>query len=543
MCAFYRPPSVYAREEIGAISPTAIPRGGMVAIVSEVPKSIKFREYLELSGTAEVDLQKRGIRSESVQVFNRSGLEEYIEGEDFTISTTDPVDYVSNKGLARVENAVQGETFTLDSGSDRYSLENGRGVHDIVVSSTDPDTSEVTTYSNRTDYAYDPSNNQLIALTNGTIPRDGTTLEVSYKHGIEDGQVVRVEYRYADEDYFSQVVVDSYLEVENRFGPAWNEDGTPNPMSFAASLAFANGGLSTMVLCVPVNPYVNDESNGDVNLVDYQRAVDEIVDDEVGLVIETSGNINVQSAVIQNTIAAAEDFEQPRMTILGRNHLDDGVTREEFKDYARAMNQERVVVVSPLRWKALNRIQGEYTEVGGQYAAAALAGLLSGMNVQETPTRDLLTGIMPLESKQSEGLMNSDAGDGLCVIENRSGTIRVRHGITTARGDRNKQEINVVRAKDFIIKTLKEVLDPVVIGRLIEPNLDMVAQATASRVLDSMQQEYVLADYETPDVQLDPSNVTRLILSFRYRPNYAINEVLISFALTDFGASTLQDNG
>lgn len=539
MCAFYRPPSVYAREETGSIVPTAIPEGGMVAIVSEVPKSTPHRQYPTLVGTTPVDLDKKGIRSESFDVRSRNGLVRYVEGEDYLITSTDTVDYRAFKSIARIANSIQNETFTLDAGTDRYSLINGRGAHDIVVTSTDPVSSVVTTYEYQKDFIYDSYQNELIALPNGVIPRDGTTVEVSYNHGIEDGEEIRVEYRYADEEYFSQVVTDTYDDIERRFGQPWNEDGSENRMSLAASIVFANGGPRTMIMCVPVNPYVNDEEVGTVNLVDYQRAIDSITDDEVGLVVETTGDLNIQSTLIQNTISAATDFEQPRMALLGRDFRRDEAERNQIKEYARSMNQERIVVVSPIRWKTLNDVYGEEVEVGGQYAAAALAGLLSSLAVQDTPTRKLIAGLRPLESRQKEGLMNSDADDGLCVIENRAGTVRVRHGITTARGDRNKQEINVVRAKDFIIKSLKETLDPVIIGRLLEPNLDMVAQSTASRILDSMKNDYVLADYSVPEVQVDPNNATRLILNFTYLPNYAINEVLISFALSDLGTTNV----
>ena len=534
--SFYRPPGVYAREEIGSISPTSIPAGGMIALVSEVPKSTPKREFLTLEGTTPVELEKTGAVSGSFDVRSSNGLIRYVEEEDYTISATDEVDYLATKSIARTVNSVQGETFTLDSGAFKYKLANGRGAHNIRVYSVDDVTSEETEYTHLEDYVYDSRQHELVAQQNGVLPRDGTTLMVDYNHGIEDGEDVRVEYRYADEDYFSQVVTDNYDDIERKFGTPWNEDGTENPMSLAASIIFTNGGPQTMVMCVPVNPFTRDEENGVVNLVDYQRAIDSIVDDEVGLVVETTGNLNIQSSVIQNTIAAATDFEQPRMAILGRDNRLDGADRDALREYGEGINHERIVLVSPVEYYTLNDVYGENVKIGGQYAAAALAGLLSSMRVQDTATRDPISGISVV-GKQQKGLMNSDAGSGLCVLENKGGVVQVRHAITTARGNVNAQEINVVRAKDFIIKSLKETLDPTVIGRLLEPNLDMVAQATASKVLDNMLNNDVLIDYSVPEVQVDPTNPTRLLMNFTYIPNYGVNEILITFSISDFGVT------
>lgn len=537
--AIYRSPGVYVREDLSNIFPSAISEGNVIALVSEVPKNTPHREVVELVGTTGVELEKKGIVKDSIAVKSRNGVVEYVVTEDFTVTSSDLVDYLAFQTIARVVNSVVGETFTLDSGTDRYSLINGRGAHNIRVykdNGLDPDTE----YEEGKDWTYDFYTNELIALSSGTLPRDGTSLSVDYSHGIEDGEQVRVEYRYADEEYFDHFMVDAYADVERKFGRAWNDDGTPNPMSLAASIIFANGGTGTMLMCVPVNPYFNDEANGTLDLTDYQRAFDSIVEDEVGIVVETSANTDVQSSLIQNTIAAAQDFDLPRIAVLGRDFAEDGVNRDQLRTYAESINHERISVVSPPQWEMINQIGAGYQDVGGQYAAAAYAGILSSIQVQETATRRLIAGLRPKE-REKEGLVRSDTTSGLTVIEKRSGTSRIHHAVTTAFNNVSTREINVVRAKDFIIRSLKDTLDPVIIGKLWEPNLDIIAATAASRVLQSMKEDYVLADFSTPEVEPDPTDPTRMLMRFSYYPNYAVNEVLITFSLSDFGSGTLTE--
>lgn len=86
--------------------------------------------------------------------------------------------------------------------------------------------------------------------------------------------------------------------------------------------------------------------------------------------------------------------------------------------------------------------------------------------------------------------------------------MRVRHGVTTMFSDVNQREISVVRAKDFVIKSLREVLDRTVIGMLMEPDVDFLVQAAATNVLDRMKASYIIADYQTP--RYSRTSTTRL---------------------------------
>ncbi len=534
----YRGPGVFSEEIVTSIAPSPIAEENVVAIVSEVPGTTPFREIITLSGTDDVQLQKLGINPASLQIKSRDEYTTYVVADDYIATQSSTNEYMATTTVSREVNAAT-ETFTLSDSNPSYTPVNARGVHNIVISTTTP----ARTYQEYVDYTYDPYSRKITRVTGSSLPNDGTTtITIAYNYGIEDGEVVIAEYRYADEDYYAHQLFGDYSEVRAIFGDAWKSDGNPNPVSLAASMVFANGGPDTQVMVIPVNPHSTDtpgDPNDTVNLANWQLAIEDIVEDEISMVIETSGLVEVHAFVIQNTLGAA-NYNQSRMALLGRDKTKQPtLTRQNLRDYAEAINNQRVVVVSPAEWETLDTIGGDIKKVGGQYAAAALAGLLTNIRIQDTPTRRPIAGIRT-PAPEREILLNGDSAAGLCVIENRKGFMRVRHGLTTAFANINTREISVVRAKDFVIKSMKEVLDRSVIGMLMEPDVDFLVASAATSILDRMKEGYVIAEYEQPQVYQDATDPTRLLLRFNYLPNYPVNEILIQFSISPLGTTVIQ---
>ena len=531
----YRPPGVYAQEEVRTIIPSPIPNNDVVAIVSEVPPATPFAQRLALEGLTAVQLEKKGVVTGSIRIFNRDETTEYIAGTDFTVTSTGAVDYSSNKSIARMNNTVTDEAFTLDSGTQTYEPINGRGVHNYSVKTVIAGVTKI--YQEFIDYVYDRYANKIRRLSSGTLPVDGTEILLSYKYGIADGEEVLVTYNYSDVDYYSHHLLNDVSEVYGIFGQSWNVDGTPNPMALMAQTVFINGGPQTQVLCVPVNPHAIDVTKTDATLAEWQLAFDSIAEDEVSMILETSGEVSTHGYLISHVLGASA-YNQERIGLIGRDGAAVQISRDDLRNYAKAINNQRIVVASPSKWLTENQRTGQLAFVGGQYAAAALAGKMTMMRVQDTLTRKPIFSVRT-SAPEAEPLLTKDTASGLCVIENKSGFMRVRHGVTTMFADINQREISVVRAKDFLIKSLRDVLDSTVIGMLMEPDVDFLVQGAATNVLDRMKNAYVIADYNAPQCYQDRNDPTRLILRFTYLPNYPVNEILIQFGITQFGSRVL----
>lgn len=535
--AVYRGPGVFAEEIVRSISPSPLPTENAVALISEVPDNTPFRELKRMTGTTPVRLAKSGIVPSSLLLQSRDEFTTYLLNTDYTVTSTGLDEYDSFRNIVRIANHVNAETFTLDSGTRTYKPANGRGVHNITITTTSPSK----TYQEYIDWTYDRYTNTLIALDTGTIPRDGTTITLAYDYGIANNEDILVSYRYADDEYYSHKLLNDFSEVTALYGHPWNANGTPKPVCLAAQMIFANGGPDTQVLICPVNPHASDPDNVDktqVNFADWQLAIEKVNEDEVSMITETSGLADVQGFIIQNVMRAPY-YHQTRMAFLGRDYTKDLSGRTQLRAYAEAINNQRVVIVAPTRWEAYDDVNGTAREIGGQYAAAAICGLLSRIRFQDTITRRSFTGLRSKEGPQEKIVMAQDTAAGLTVIENKSGFNRIFHGVTTAFGDVNTREISVVRAKDFMIKSLQEVLDRTVIGMLMEPNVDFLVQTTMEAVLDRMVESYVIARYTQPQVWQNPNEPTQLRTRFGYIPNYPINEIIIEFSINPLGTRSV----
>lgn len=538
----YRPPGVYANEELRTIIPSPIPNADVIAIVSEVPPTAPNAERLVLKDTlsgntstpGSYQLSKLGILGASISVFSRDEFTQYVAGADFTVTSSGAVDYTSRKSITRNHNVITGEAFTLSDAVTTYKPANNRGVYDYVVRTAATATVPAKTYVEFVDYVYDRYAGLLRRLPGGTLPKDGTSILLDYKFGIANGEEVYVTYQYADAEYYGHKLLNDAAEVHAHYGHSWNRNGTPNPMSLAVTTAFSNGGPQTQVLSIPVNPHAIDPARTVATLAEWQLAFDSIAEDEVSMVVETSGLVETQGYLISHVLGAS-NFNQERVGIIGRDGTKDASDRNALRNYARAINNQRIVLVSPSRWETADTTNGGVKVVGGQYAAAAIAGSLTLNRVHETLTRRPINGIRTA-APEAEPLLTSDTAAGLFVIENKSGFMRVRHAITTMFADINQRELNVVRAKDFMIKSLRDALDRSVIGRTMEPDVDFLVQGAATNVLDRLKNAYIIADYESPQVFQDFNDPTRLRLRFSYRPNYAVNEISIEFSVNSFGS-------
>lgn len=541
--AVYRPPGVYAFEEIRSIAPSPIPNADVIAIVSEVPSAAPHAERIVLSGTNPVQLSKEGVVGNSIEVYSRDEFTNYIAGTDYAVVSSAINDYGSTKTIARVPRRTVDEIATFSTASRAYKLINGRGVHDILVETVSG--TATTTYQEYVDYTYDAYSNSLIALPNGRIPTDGSQVLITYSYGIEDGEEVLVKYNFSNAEYYGHYLLNDESEIFARFGYPFKDNGSPNPMSLAAWIAFSNGGPQTQVLAVPVNPHAVIATRTVPTQVEWQEAFDSIVEDSVSIVLETSGTLDYHGLAYSHVLGASQ-YNQERIAVLGRDGFNDAAIRgldnpaqkQALRDQARAFNYKRTVLVSPSKWETVDTVNGEIKNLGGQYAAAALAGRLTVYNRQDTMTRKPIVNLRS-RAIESQPTMNEDAFAGLCVIENKGGFMRVRHSITTAYSNVNHRELNVIRAQDFLVQSMRDSLDRSVIGMLMEPDVDFMVQGAVTSVLDRMKNSYVIADYQAPQVFQDTNDPTRLRVRFEYLPNYPVNEISVEFSITPLGTSVI----
>ncbi len=321
--------------------------------------------------------------------------------------------------------------------------------------------------------------------------------------------------------------------MADKYGLALDGNGNiSSKLTFAARLAFING--ATEVVCVATTGSAS---------TDYENALLRLLDtNDLGIVTAANGSSAVVSAVASH-IQTANAQGRYRIGVVGRDGTSTNIPADTLRSSAASLNSEAVRLVSPARFISTNSTTGQPLYLGGQYAAAAVAGMYAARDVQMPLTRKTLSGFDAVGDRRTLLEMLSDSNSGLLVIEDKggSGILRVRHDITTAVGQVSTRESSVVRAKYEMANRIRNTLDDGVIGAVIPRNeAPLFVQGAVSSVLGQLLTEEVIAGWSDLKARTlsDPTTVE---VKFGYSPVYPINNVEVRFTInTNNGDFTLQ---
>lgn len=393
-----------------------------------------------------------------------------------------------------------------------------------------------------------------ISTVNGTITRVGGGT-------IPDNTLINVTYRYVVADYYQPFRLYDLGSVESRYGSALDSAGTAinSHLSYAASLAFENGASS--VVCQPLfsRAITGDSSSAPVAVTTTTWAASTTWTDtlyvlrdieDINVIVPVIGQsmTNVTDAVqlsvaqcVQDHIYFMQNQDQYIISIVGEDSSTDitEATKTTIQSHATTLRgryggvlAEQQVVVNTSRFTRALPAFGGSISIGGQYVAAAIAGMLASRPVSSTLTRKTVSGFVGLTDPRDLSERNSDAAAGLLVIEQKGQNLIVRHAITLDTTASARRELSVVRAKHRVIESVKDTIDRQLIGNLIaDDNATGIVRATIIAVLEGLKGERDLVDYtgvQARFVSLDPTTIQ---VRFSYRPAFPVNYINVEFSL------------
>jgi hypothetical protein len=192
----------------------------------------------------------------------------------------------------------------------------------------------------------------------------------------------------------------------------------------------------------------------------------------------------------------------------------------------------RVVYMFPHRIRTV--IGGETVFLDGQFLAAAAAGFLAAESYIPTPlTRKTLVGF-DIEKTElfSIDQLNLLGDDGLTVVEPLSSGGRVVYGITTVQsGNPVEEEISIVRIRDFVAKTTREVLENRFVGGLIEDQTVANIKATTRGILESLVAQRIITEFANITSRVDPIEPRQVNVGFDISPVFPLNWIKIEFSI------------
>lgn len=418
-----------------------------------------------------------------------------------------------------------------------------------VVDATDPSISEA-----QVDGVYPSGEGGYVFSSSGNTIRRGNSSPV-----IPDGNTVYVYYTYVPSDYFQAIRFDNMGDIITRFGDAYDTTGTAinSELTYAAAIAFENGAQDVVLQPLFYNNAGTREQPTDVQVATSSAwannfvALRDITDINVVVPVIGQSAANVGDAqqltiiqTLQDHIKFMKDSDQ--QYLIGVVGEDSSVSSSvaqmaTLRSHAQTLAAryagdvtQQVIFVSPSSFtRALPTGANTAIAVGGQYAAAGIAGMLAARPVSQSLTRKALSGFVNVAEIRSKSDKNLDASFGLLVLENKSGSlVQVRHGITLDTTSTTKREISIVRAKHRVIESIRDTIETQIIGEVVaDGEAPLLVNSAVIGTLEELKGGGDIVDYgsvQARTLSLDPTTIE---VRFSYRPAFPVNYVNVIFSL------------
>lgn len=384
-----------------------------------------------------------------------------------------------------------------------------------------------------------------------------------------DGGTVVFTYRYLPENYYSATRIDGMAVAESRFGPAFDEAGIVTPLTAAASIAFQNGASDVVI--APLFKLTDGANPLSVRIqpTDAEAAASAQWDatffglrdiEDINVLVPVAGQsfISFNDTAVRDVFFSAQAHVhymagegQLMVLVAGEDSAGNvaNATATTLRDHAGQLRDrfggaraEQTVLISPSRFRRqLPSSQNVTFMVGGQYMAAAVAGMLASRPTSATLTRKQVAGFLEVSDPRNKEAKNQDAAAGLHVIEQKGSALQVRHSITLDNTSTARRELSVVRSKHRMIESLRQTIDTQIIGMVpANGNAPFIVKNAVVGVLETLRGRGELVDYTGVQARNLVGDPTAVEVRFSYMPAFPLNYVNIVFSIDMTGSTTFE---
>ena len=394
-----------------------------------------------------------------------------------------------------------------------------KGINTASLRVTNPNTGNL--YSLNTDYT--------VVNTGGTNGTNNALYTISrvISGAINPGDTVQVAYDYTDPTYYDPQIFYTYSDVVTAYGEPFNTvtGAIQSELTLAAKFAFLNGAYQ--VMCVAVEP-ANPSAPA---VLDYENALDKFNDQAlVAIVVPCNGSLAPLQQIVQQHVnqQSANRFE--RRAIIGMN----GTPSATRITNAGQLSDRRILLISPASFQYFSPELNTDVKLGGEFMAAALAGMAMNMSFAQPLTHKIVTGFDGIVENQLDGQKNLESQNGLCVIEKtRQQRIRVRHGVTIDNSDMLHREWSIIGQQDAMVYRLRDYLENAnLIGQPIYDYTLVNVKASAEAALQSLIRDSLIVNYTGLTCRQLITNPDVLEISFSWRPAFPLNFIVVTFGIS-----------
>lgn len=219
---------------------------------------------------------------------------------------------------------------------------------------------------------------------------------------------------------------------------------------------------------------------------------------------------------LQGHLNTTTENKRERMAIVGCNG-----TTDENVIAAHSLASDRIVFVAP-------GIRVGTEAMSGAYTAAAVAGLISSLPVQASPTNKTLA-IAGLKAEYTASKLEKLVQNRVLAVEKREG-YRIVKGITTATNSAWHQ-ITTRRIVDYAIYGVRSACNPY-IGKLNNERVRGAMKATLDAFLTRMVEDEALVSYELEVSATRAQEIAgECAVTMTIRPTFSIDFVRVTMYL------------
>lgn len=309
-------------------------------------------------------------------------------------------------------------------------------------------------------------------------------------------------------------LLSAFAEVEPLVGAADALSAGTLNLARGLALAYRNGAGVVYARAV-----------GD--MADAAAAFDELVKEDVNILIAPELPTATALSVLGPVLETAENNGQDLLAVIG----SDQAARADIE--GQVPNNDRIILTAP-GLQAFDPAEGDggdVVDLPGNYTAAAVAGLLSTLAPQSSPTNKSLPGVTRLVQRFSRGEVAALLNARVAVLEQRGlGDIRVVRGLTTEDGGGFSQ-VTTRRIVDFAKAGIRQASDAF-IGRLNNERVRKALRGALDGFLTTMLIDEALTGYELSVTATRSDEINgRAVVTVVLQPTFSIDFVTVTLVL------------
>jgi len=341
-----------------------------------------------------------------------------------------------------------------------------------------------------------------------------------------------VSYNYAKQDFQPRVFT-KFGTVESLYG----ELDPSNPLTLACYLAMTNGASLVGIQQVQKDEMLIGGSFAQASVTNYRDAVDSLAGTLQGgisadILIPLRGDsLELYKYIARHAnLQSSIRYRSERTVIAG---FAAGTQRETAQNWAKAIQETRFRLVYPdIVYVTTTDQFGNDTQhlVGGEYMAAALAGLVVSPNRDvATPwTNSRLFGFDNLARVSDAVQKNQLASAGITVIEDANPALKIRHGLTTDMANVLTKTPTVIQIADEVQQTCRVALDKFIGIKFLPGILSQVEGTLAMTMKEFVRQEVITA-YTGIKANISPDDPTVAEVEAYYQPVFPLLYLVVTF--------------